>query len=477
MTDARTFTDLDPAALELASESLAWCDQWWDDDRGLPWAPPGHEAARGPRSVHVLPQAGWYAVGLWARDEGDDRDRALRIVDAVCDVQYDEPGTDWYGTYPILAETPHPPAGALMWEDYDPNWRQFLGLSWVLLLRWHGDDLPAATAERLRRAVRLGVEGEPPTRCPASYTNIALKRVAFESVAGGLLDEPAWVARAEALADEVAELHDRHGAFEEFNSPTYAGVDLFALAIARRLSPSATIRATATRLEAALWRSLADLYHPTLTNLCAPWTRTYGMDLRSYVGKVTLPLRLVAPDMAPQPGFADDVPHGHDWFAGATTALVGTLAPGDLAGRLAATGTALDQRISDRRSATAWLGENAMAGAETCRADLSGWDQYVAAALHWAAPPGDIGWMSVRMPGPSTATATPGRLDVPTGGGAGAVVVVGGVGDVAPPVAGRWSLPGVELAVSADLEPAGPGPFGGVAFRAPAGADVRLELR
>lgn len=477
MADVPTLAELSPDGRTLATTSLAWCDRWWDDERGLPWGPPGHEAIQVWGPLHLLPQAGWYAVGLFLRDEGDDRERALRIVDEACALQYDEPGTDWHGTYPIMAETPRPPAGARMWDDYDPNWRQFLGLSWVLLLARFADDLPAATVSTLERAVRLGVEGEPPGRCPAHYTNIALKRVAFESIAGRLLDEPTWIARAEALAGEVVGLHDRHGAFEEFNSPTYGGVDLFALSLARQLSPSGTVRDVATRLEASLWRTIGDLYHPGLRNLSGPWTRTYGMDMDAYVAKLGLSLAVVAPDVAPRPGFAEDVPHGHDWFAGAVTALVGTEVPDDVArGLVEVRPREVAQRISSSRLATAWLGETAMAGAEACGDDLSWWDQYVAAVAHWATPEGGVGWLSVRMPGPSNASATEGRLDVPSSGGDGATVVVGGIGGVAAPAGGRWALPGIDLEISTDLEPAGAGPFGGTSFTAPAGADVRVLL-
>lgn len=468
---------LDDAARRLAGECLDWCDQWWDEDTALPWGPPGHEAVRTPRSVHLIPQAGWYAVGLFLRDRGDDRTRALRIVDVVCALQYDEPGTDWHGSYPIMAETPHPPSQAVMWDDYDPNWRQFLGLSWVVLLRWFSASLPAATIATLERAVRLGVEGEPPDRCPPSYTNIALKRAAYESIVGELLGRPEWVARAEALIEAVAARHDRNGALEEFNSPTYYGVDLFALALARQLSPSATIRSVAERLEADLWTSIAAFHNPVLGNLCAPFTRAYGMDMQSYVAKVMLPLRLVAPQASPAPGFASDVAHGHDLFAGAITALVGTAAPPDALATMASSPQrVIEQRISRDRVATAWLEGDVMAGAEQCGSDLSFWDQYIGAAMHWSTPAGDVGWLSVRMPGPSAATASPGRLDVPSGDGRPAIVTVGGFEASDLPAAGRWRLPGIELAMSAPLEPSGPGPFGGRSFMAPAGAGMTIGI-
>jgi hypothetical protein len=98
--------------------------------------------------------------------------------------------------------------------------------------------------------------------------------------------------------------------------------------------------------------------------------------------------------------------------------------------------------------------------------------------MHWHTPSGDIGWLSVRMPGPSGATAGVGRFDVPAlnGDSEGALVVVGGCDHVDAPTGSTWSLPGLDVTISASLEPTGPGPFGGTAFVAPAGADVRIEL-
>ena len=155
---------------------------------------------------------------------------------------------------------------------------------------------------------------------------------------------------------------------------------------------------------------------------------------------------------------------------------MGTEVPDDAAADLRRVGPEVTQRISSSRVATAWFADGAMAGAEACRDDLSWWDQYVAAVAHWSTPDGGVGWLSVRMPGPSTATASTGRLDVPSAGGDGATVVVGGVGDVPAPSGDRWALPGIDLELSTSLEPAGPGPFGGTAFTAPAGADVRVLL-
>ena len=48
---------------------MAWLDRWWDDDVGLLWNPEGSHAEMGPpRSIHLVPQTAWYALGLVMRD-------------------------------------------------------------------------------------------------------------------------------------------------------------------------------------------------------------------------------------------------------------------------------------------------------------------------------------------------------------------------------------------------------------------------
>jgi hypothetical protein len=495
----RTAIDsLSAAEADLTTSTLAWCDRWWDGERALPWAPDGHEAVSSPRLLHLVPGSAWYAFGLLLRDGPGDRDRARQVLHALCDLQYDRPGTDWHGTFAIFAESPTPPLdGPRMWDDYDPNWRQFLGTTFLAVLAAFESRLEPALVGRLDRALRLAVESEPPHRVPPSYSNIALMKAALEVGAGTRFGEDAWVQRGERLAVAVVEGYDRHGAFEEYNSPTYYGVDLFALAHWRALSPSALLRDEGQRLEAALWRDTARWWHAGLGNLCGPYTRTYGMDLHAYVGKLVLwswaalgrpaaPLpRFDAPFDGTARGTAGDrAVHGHDLFAGAITAALGAELPSDATASFLTAPTTehtVEQVISrptrpgtsvPERIATGWLAPELMFGAERCDADLSWWDQYVAATAHWRAPDGGIGWLTVRMPGPSSAQVEPGTLEVPrlATGTEPAIVTVAAPGldvdglDRHELTAGRWTLPGLDLRVdgarAVDVVGAGPPSWG-----------------
>ena len=103
-------------------------DQWWDDEAGLLWNPPGSfEGVVESQSVHLVRETAWYAIGLLRREGPGDRARAEAALSAVVAHQYDEPAQPWHGTFVRFPEWPPPTEGATEWIDYDPNWRQFIG--------------------------------------------------------------------------------------------------------------------------------------------------------------------------------------------------------------------------------------------------------------------------------------------------------------------------------------------------------------
>ncbi len=455
---------LEPAARELAERTLEWCDALWDEERGLPWMP---EAAgyAGPGvpdgRLHLVPQAAWYAFGLLLRrgEGGGDAARAERILRELVALQYDRPDTPWHGSFARFAESPEPGESAVEWQDYDPNWRQFLGTAFTAILALFGAGLPADLVDALEDAIALAVRGEPPERVPPSYSNIALLRAFLEVEAGARWGELPWTERGEALAAAVVERFDRHGVFEEYNSPTYYGLDLFALALWRGLSSSPLLRREGARLEAALWRDVVRWYHPGLRNLCGPFTRTYGMDMTVYVSLLGLWVAgAIGIERAPLPRFEPGAEHGHDFFLGPLVAALGPRLPdgvGDALERFEGP-RRIRQPIADEpaRVATGWLGEHAMSGADAFEVDLSGWDQYVAATLHWRHSDGSVAWLAVRAPGPSRAEAVEGGLEIdwaPVDPDALAVVRVRAPGaDPADLGDDRWRLPGLDLEVTTD---------------------------
>jgi hypothetical protein len=403
-------TDADGGA-DLAREALAWTERWFDPEVGLLWNPEGaFDEEAPPRSVHLIPQSAWFALGLLGRDEPGDRATAAAVIEALLADQYDEPGTVWHGTFHRFHESPAPRPGAVEWVDYDPNWRQFVGTTFALTLRRHAARIDPALASRMEAAIRLAVVGEPPDRVQASYSNIALMRAWLEVEAGEREGRREWVQRGEELGRAVVERFGQHGAFDEYNSPTYYGVDLYALALWCREPVSAELRGGGAAVEAALWRDVARWYHAGLRNVCGPFTRSYGLDMARYAGLLGLWVwDALGRDRAPYPDLGGPFEHSHDTTMGPVVAELGAAIPPEATRALRGFDGehTVEQVISEElgRLATGWLAPGVMLGGERGLLGTYAMGQYMPVTAHW---PG--GALRVEHHAPTSATASPGRL-------------------------------------------------------------------
>ncbi|HVF33615.1 MAG TPA: hypothetical protein VM933_11320 [Acidimicrobiales bacterium] len=440
---------------DLLDATMAWMDPWWDPGAGLLWNMEGaYDEVGPPRSIHLVPQSAWYAAGLLFRGLPGDEARAVRTIGALLDTQYASvPEAEWHGTFARFLEAPVPPrTGAVVWVDYDPNWRQFIGTVFELLLQ-DGLIADASLGARMRSSVALAVSSEPLDRVPPSYSNIALMR-AFLEVEH---DRPG----AEAYAARVVELFDEHGAFEEYNSATYYGIDLYALALWRDRSSSPALRAAGGRIEAALWRDVARWYHPGLRNLCGPWSRSYGMDLSAYASLLGLWMwpAVGGPPAAPYPSLDAPFEHSHDTTHGPLADRLGPVVPADALGALTSfVGEhEVAQRITSTRVATGWLSDRVMCGGEDGDLRASARGQFHPATVHWALPSGGVGWIRLVHHAPARGVASPGRLDVrclPSvkRGPVAPELWLSGAAAGSPLTGRRWALPGLDVEISVEPE-------------------------
>jgi len=155
-----------------------------------------------------------------------------------------------------------------------------------------------------------------------------------------------------------------------------------------------------------VWNDVARWWHAGLHNLCGPWSRAYGMDMRTYAALLGLWIGSVDRDAFPDVGRPFD--HSHDTTFAPMIDLVGN-------GMTAAVGRALtespephlvEQRITAERVATGWVGANAMFGGEA-GSPFPARGQYHPATAHWRG-----GWLRVRHDGAVDAVASEGRLVV-----------------------------------------------------------------
>lgn len=382
--------DLEPIGRDLAATAVAWMDDHWDDAAGLL-----QRAVHGP---HAVRESAYYALGLLLRGGDGDGARASRALGAVLGNQYDAPGRVHHGTFARAPEEPPPPTAPVEWRDYDPNWREFIGTTLALILRDHESALPPALVARIDDALRRAVAGGLARALPAAYTNIALMHAALLCFVAARLGEPTLAARGEAFAREIHGLFRQTDAFNEYNSPTYYGVDLYALALWRTSDSSAVLRELGADMEARLWTDIARYYHAGLGNIAGPYDRSYGMDMGRYGSALGLWIWLATGrEAAPFPAITPDFPHAHDFCPAPAYALLGVRVPDDARRDLLAfRGERTVERSIEPlrgRVATAWLGADAMVGAQASVAPVRGWVQFHPATIHWRGRDGAIGWV------------------------------------------------------------------------------------
>ncbi|MEO8398153.1 MAG: hypothetical protein ABI700_34480, partial [Chloroflexota bacterium] len=355
----RTVHQLDSHTRHWFNKALQWADEHWSADTQLVRiTPERHNPDNVDSQYDLVRDSVWYAMGLLMRQEQGDTARALAIIKTIMSYQFDAPSAVYHGTFFRRPDEPHPPENAVIWRDYDPNWREFICTVFIILLKDFGDLLTTDLQNQMRHAIRLAAEGAFERKVAAEYTNISLMSAFLLDYAGELFEKEVWRDFALNLAHEIHALFDRYQTFNEYNSPTYYGVDLYALALWREYGSLPYYREMGSTLEAELWRDLAQFYHAGMRNMCGPYDRSYGMDMTDYLALIGLWIAAALPEAsAPLPDVDQHFEHAADFYFMPLVALVGSKPPDDVLPYLTTFQGErfLERTIEPNRIVTAWL--------------------------------------------------------------------------------------------------------------------------
>jgi hypothetical protein len=207
-------------------------------------------------------------------------------------------------------------------------------------------------------------------------------------------------------------------------------------------------------MEAGLWRDFANLYQPDLRNLSGPYDRAYGMDMESYVSVDGVWVRTVlAADKAPLAPITPTTDHLADIWIVPQIAALGTRIPADAMKKISAfEGQHLvSRKITDQRSATAWIGKHVMFGGEATSKtkDAGSGSQFHPATIQWRTPSGKIGWVQLYEAPMIDAKADPKGISISAAGTIRIRIHAQGM-DAGKISATQWNLPGLKVAVTAD---------------------------
>lgn len=195
-----------------------------------------------------------------------------------------------------------------IYNTWDPNWRGFVGVTFVMIYEEFGDllshDLKSLMLESLYNTTvgdtyRVGgVDGD---NLYAAYSNPWLMRCVVAGWTGRRWNDTNMTTTAETDAQAAIDLFNIGNALSEFNSPTYVSTVLTALAMwAKYMPQDSVMKQNGARMLQHIWATLGDMYHPLLKNLAGPMDRAYGFDMNKYVSNIGLNIwALVGKDKAP----------------------------------------------------------------------------------------------------------------------------------------------------------------------------------
>ena len=149
---------LTPNAQQLLTQSMTFMDTFYDPPAGDLYNLDRESALR-----HDTRSSAWYAVGLLARGSPSDLTEADRIIRNVIGGQFTEPEKQWYGTYQKYPEEPEVGSEAYpaeIYDSWDPNWRGFVGTTFVVMLEEYGGRIGEETRGMMMESLRHAVVGD-----------------------------------------------------------------------------------------------------------------------------------------------------------------------------------------------------------------------------------------------------------------------------------------------------------------------------
>lgn len=320
------------------------------------------------------------AAGLLWRDGPYDRIAAVSILRGVLDLQYVES-----------------PLG--VWKRFkgetrpDVNWREFVGCGLIIILETFSDRLPVDLVDDIQAALLLAAQGALKRDVPPEASNIAIMSAFLLDYVGTTQKREDMLGAGRNKAESVYALFSRHKTFDEYNSPTYYGVNIMGLALWRKFASGNRMKALGGLMEAELWRDIGSFYQADMKNMCGPFVRAYGMDMTKYYSLTGLWIALaINGDSTSMPWPVTDGRHPGDRVWAPIVALLGSNIPESVLPRLRHfTAPRKFKRVVQDQNVTVLIKKNLMMGA-TWLPQRS--EQYHPATIYWRISSGHpVGWI------------------------------------------------------------------------------------
>ncbi|CAG5018040.1 hypothetical protein DYBT9275_05903 [Dyadobacter sp. CECT 9275] len=390
------------------------------------------------------------AQSLLLRNRQGDTENAVAVLRWILKYQEQDEKSRNYGIWRSKAAS----------EVFDQNWREFVGCDLIIIYHHYKNRLPQDIVKGIETGLVHAAKGALKRNVRPDYTNISIMSAFLMDYTGARFDMPEIKKAGLEKAKNILALYNRHHTFSEYNSPTYYGVTLVALAFWRELAVSEEIKQMGATLEKEFWHEVTTFYNPDLKNMPGPYFRGYGMDMQKYYSIMGLwiALALDKKELAPMP--SGQGPKFGEVSNIATIFHLGLKIPKKELTRLKTlrSGRYLSRTVPNYYTGDTVKQVTAMINRDWMMGGLWGnrrpWNQIRTGAIHWKTKDSDIGWLLVPGDGTTDVKVSktgmeiyPASRDVKNI----QLFIYAKGASVASFKDKRWQLPGITLKVNTSL--------------------------
>ncbi len=252
--------NLDARSQELYTDGLRDLRERFDPDAAMTRITTGFGEHHDPRGSLA------YATCLLREGGSDNLAAAEKVIDRVLSMQETRPGNAHFGNFRWFLEDE---------VVADLNAVEFMLEALAVIVLDYGDRLSAGARDRIEEAMRLGLAEIERLDVHPSYTNIVLLDIHNTILCGQILGDEHHEERGRRKLDDWIAFTARSGAPHEYNSPTYLGVDLTALASLAEHTRDPDVGLKARLMEERLWLHVAGRFHRSTCQIAGPHCRAY----------------------------------------------------------------------------------------------------------------------------------------------------------------------------------------------------------
>jgi hypothetical protein len=255
------------------NQALVSHHEKYDPDEAMlkrPFSSPGYHTTLKGGMVHPTREAANYAVALLDTGDAELQKRAEAVLRKIVSLQDTNPENKTYGIWSWFLEEPLSQMAPPDW-----NWADFIGTQLLQIALSHCERLPADLMAQIDAAIGHACRAIIKRNVGPGYTNIAIMGTYVTLVAGELYNNDEFRDYGLRRLKNFHEFTLKHGAFSEYNSPTYTIVALEEIGRLRAHVRTPEAKPLIEDIYRVAWQEIADHFHAPTQQWAGPHSRAY----------------------------------------------------------------------------------------------------------------------------------------------------------------------------------------------------------